>query len=82
MGSLEHCVISYICKDILMLIELCDINQVDPQVKWGPPKYNLLRDFSKLSLHIVLEHQLNTNMFCSKHDSRVAIDSMLWYLFQ
>ncbi len=31
--SLEHCVILYDFKDILMLRELHDVNQVDPQVK-------------------------------------------------
>ncbi len=40
------------------------------QVKWGPPKYYLLKDFAKLSFHIVLEHQADTNMFCSKHDQQ------------
>ncbi len=28
--SLEHCVVSYDLKDILMLRELHDVNQVDP----------------------------------------------------
>ncbi len=28
--SLEHCVISYDFKEILMLRELCDVKQVDP----------------------------------------------------
>ncbi len=68
--SLEHRVISYDFKDILMLRELRDVNQDDPRVKWGPPKYYLLKDFAKLSLHIVLEHQADTNMFCSKHDQQ------------
>ncbi len=39
-------------------------------MKWGPPKYYLLKDFAKISLHIVLEHQADTNMFCSKHDQQ------------
>ncbi len=70
MDSLKHCVISYNFKDILMLRELHDVNQVDSWVKWGPPKYYLLKDFVKISLHIVLEHQVDTNMFCSKHDQQ------------
>ncbi len=49
---------------------LCDVNQVNPWVKWGPPKYYLLKDFAKLSLHIVLEHQADTNMSFSKHDQQ------------
>ena len=39
-------------------------------MKLGPPKYYLLKDFAKISLHIVLEHQVDTNMFCSKHDQQ------------
>ncbi len=39
-------------------------------MKCGPPKYYLLKDFAKISLHIVLEHQADTNMFCSKHDQQ------------
>ncbi len=40
--------------------ELCDVSQVDPQVKWGPPKYYLLKDFAKISIDIVLEHQVDS----------------------
>ncbi len=36
----------------------------------GPPKYYLLKDFAMISLRIVLEHQVDTNMFCSKHDQQ------------
>ncbi len=68
--SLEHLVISYNFKDIFMLRELRDVNQINPQVKWGPLKYYLLKDFVKISLHFVLEHQADTNMFCSKHDQQ------------
>ncbi len=68
--SLEHHVISYNFKDILMLRELCDVKQVDPWVKWGPPKIYLLKDFAKISLHIIPDHQVDTNMFCSKHDQQ------------
>ncbi len=53
-----------------MLRELRDVNQIDLQVKWGPPMYYLLKDFAKVSLHIVLEYQVDTNMFCSKHDQQ------------
>ena len=68
--SLKQGVISYDFKDILLLRELRDVKQVDPQVKWGPPKHYLLKDFAKISLRIVLEHQADTNMFCSKHDQQ------------
>ena len=68
--SLEHHDISYDFKDTLMLRELRDINQVNPWVKWAPPKYYLLKDFAKISLHIVLEHQADTNMYCSKLDQQ------------
>ncbi len=33
LDSLKHCVVSYDFKDILMLSELCDVNQVNPRVK-------------------------------------------------
>ncbi len=39
-------------------------------MKWGPLKYYLLKDIAKLSLHIVLEHQVDSNMFRSKHDQK------------
>ncbi len=39
-------------------------------MKWGPPKYYLLKDFAKISLHIVLEHQADTNMKKFKHDQQ------------
>ncbi len=35
-----------------------------------PSKYYLLKDFAKISLHIVLEHQADTNMFCSNQDQQ------------
>ncbi len=53
-----------------MLRELCDVKQVDPQVKWGPPKFYLLKVFNNIPLHIFLEHQADTNMYCSKHDQQ------------
>ncbi len=77
--SLENFVISYDFKDILMLRELRDFDQVNPQVKWGPPKFYLLKDFAKISLHIVLEHQVDTNMFVPNMISKFSIGSMLWY---
>ncbi len=53
-----------------MLKELCDVKQVNPWVKLDPPKYYLLKDIAKIPLHIVLEHHVDTNMYCSKHDQQ------------
>ncbi len=57
--------ISYNLKDILMIRELCDVKQINLWVKWGPSKYYLLKYFVMIPLSIVLEHQADTNMFCS-----------------
>ncbi len=51
-----------------MLRELNDVKQGNPWVKWGPPKYYLWKDFAKIPVHIVLKHQVDINMYCSKHD--------------
>ncbi len=53
--SLEHCVVSYALKDILMIRVLHDAENVDPCVKWGPSKFYLLNVFVTNLLHIVLE---------------------------
>ncbi len=53
-----------------MIRELHDVNQVHPWVKWGPPKKYLLKDFAKIHVSIVLEHQADTNIYCSKHDQQ------------
>ncbi len=52
-----------------MLRELCDVKKVGPGVKGGYPKYYLLKDFAKLSHHIVPEHQADTSMYCL-HDQQ------------
>ncbi len=67
---LEHCVISYDLKDNLMIRDLSNTLHVDPQVKWGPPKLYLLKDFAKIPLSIVIENQAEINMYCSKNDQQ------------
>ncbi len=53
-----------------MIRELCDVEQVDPWVKWGHPKSYLLKYFAMIPLQIVLEYQADTNMYCSKHNQQ------------
>ncbi len=63
-----------------MVRELCNTLHVEPQLKWGPSKFYLLKDFAKIALSIVLEHQEDTNMYCSKHDQQSSNWlSILWY---
>ncbi len=70
MDSLEHSVKSFNFKNINMLRELCDVKQVDHWVKWGPPKNFLFKDFAEIPFQIVLKHQADTNLFCSKQDQQ------------
>ncbi len=67
MDSLEHCVILYDLKDILVINKLRDVKQFDSQVEWGPLKYYLSKDVAKIPLSIVVEHKADANMFCSKN---------------
>ncbi len=53
-----------------MIWELCNTLHVDPQVKWGPSKFYLLKGFAKINLFIVLEDEADSNMYCSKHDQQ------------
>ncbi len=54
----------------MWLGDLCDNLNVDPKVKWRPSKFNLLKDFAKIPLHIIISHQADTKMYCSKHDQK------------
>ncbi len=69
--SLEYCVVWYDLKHILMIRELPSAENVDPQVKLGPSNHDLLEDFAKIPLWIVLEHKADTNFYCSKHDQQI-----------
>ncbi len=62
MDSLEHCVDSYDLKHILLIRELPDALDIDPLVKFDPSTHYSLEDFAKTSLHIVLKHQVDTNL--------------------
>ncbi len=70
MNFLQHYVVSYDLKDNLIIRELHNTSHVSPQVKWGPSKFYLLKDYAKIPLSIVLEHQADTNMYCLKHDQQ------------
>ncbi len=39
-------------------------------MKWGPSKFYFLKDFAKIPHSIVLDHQTDTNKYCSKHDQQ------------
>ncbi len=62
--KVDFLVALYDPKDIIMIRELNNTENVDPQVKWGPSKYCLLKDFAMFPLAIFLECQLDTNMYC------------------
>ncbi len=57
---------------MILITELYDVEQIDPQVKCGPSKYYLLKEFDKIPLSIVLEQQVDTNMFCSKCEQQIS----------
>ncbi len=54
-------------------MKLFNALHVDPWVKFGvhgPSKLYLLKDFTKIPQYIALEHQVDANMYCSKHDQQ------------
>ncbi len=53
-----------------MIRELHNTSHVDPWVNWGPSKFYLLKDFANIPLSITLEYQVDTNMYCAKHDQQ------------
>ncbi len=50
--------------------ELHNAEKSDTWIKCSPSIYQLLKDFAKIPLHIVLEHQADTNNYCSNHDKQ------------
>ncbi len=68
--SLEYLVVSCNFKYILIIRELYDAKNVNPWVKCDPSKHYLWKDFVMIPLHIALEHQGDTNMYCLKHDQQ------------
>ncbi len=51
MDSLEDCIVSYDLKDILIVRELCDTENVDPKEKWETSMHYEVKNLPISSRH-------------------------------
>ncbi len=77
--SLEHHIVSYDLKDILMLKELHNTLHVEPWVRWGPSKFYFLKDLPRFLFPLSFNTKKIPTCIVQNMTSKVSIGSMIWY---